>query len=54
MPVYTQDPTYLECSVFTHIRSISHYIFASIVVGIADISNFTGKHLTITGTVFNL
>ena len=54
MPVYTQDSTYLKCPIFTHIRSISHYISTSIIVRIPNISDFTSKYLTVAGTVFNL
>ena len=54
MPVYTQDSTHLECSVFTHICSISHYIPTTIVVRISNICNLTGKYLPASSTIFNI
>lgn len=47
MPVYTQDSTNFKRSVFTHVCPISHDISTPIVVGIPDISNFTGKYSSI-------
>ena len=54
MPVYTKNSTHFKSPVFVHVCSIGNNIPTSIVVGVPDVSNLTGKYLTIAGTVFNL
>lgn len=54
MSVHTQYPTHLKRSIFTKIRSKSHDIPATIVVGIPYVSYLTGEYSPVAGTIFNL
>lgn len=54
MAVHTQYPTHLKRSIFTHIRSKSHDIPATIVLRIAYVGNLTGKDMPTSCAVLNL